>query len=318
MDKNSIDYIIGHRVLDSETKVKRSQKEYRNDRGVHFCYEEIELNAQRTLERRTAIREILKNTSFCNLSNYHLDRCRIIRYNDECLFEDYMGYETAIKGQINDKQAKFRRIYAMIPFRYQNLRGKDFNWDIYGVNVESQKRIVNGFVSTFEKFRKKGKGLYIYSATKGTGKTMLACCLLNELSHRYTVSTKFVTILDLLEMTKKGFYGPQDDIDSIYKSGVLVLDDIGVQMKREWVNTVLFRLINDRYNNERITIYTSNLPIDKLMIDERVSERIEADTFCIDMPEVSIRKRETERNKKMQLEEILKPGQNEVHKKVLN
>lgn len=265
------------------------------------------------LERSAIIRQILKDTSFRDLSNNDIDRCRLEKAGDSYILEDSAGYETMIKGSsISESDSRFRRIRAMIPFKYQGLRGNDFNWSIYNVDVGEQLRLINGFMINFNRFREEGKGLYIYSQTKGSGKTMLACCLLNELSYRYAVSTKFVTVLDFIEMTKKSFKGEMEDVDAIYKAGVLILDDIGVQMSKEWVDTVLYRLINDRYNNKRITIYTSNIPVDKLKIDERTAERIEADTFCIDMPEVPIRKQQTNETKDQLLDTILKNAPNQV------
>ena len=112
--------------------------------------------------------------------------------------------------------------------------------------------------------------------------------------------------LDFLEMTKKGYRGEENEVQSLYDAKVLVIDDIGVQMSKEWVETVFYRLINDRYVNRKPTIYTSNIPIDRLKMDERITDRIESTTFIINLPEESIRRKERQQEKAKLFSEIEK------------
>lgn len=194
---------------------------------------------------------------------------------------------------------EFRRVRAMMPFEYLDKRAKDFSWDFYGNDVpEENKNLVNAFVVNFEKFRKNGKGLYIYSNTKGSGKTLLSCCLLNEVIERYGIGAKFINILDYLDLTKKGYSSTEDkeERDSILRTSLLVLDDMGVEgVSANWVNTTLYQLINFRYSNNLITIITSNASIEELKVDERIKDRINAMCIPIHMPEVSIRRKEASR-----------------------
>lgn len=277
-----------------------------NKPGSHIHYKEQVMSEEDIIERRASIRQILKSTSYNNLSNDQVDLCRLEIMNTGFMYEDIDGYETIItSSKVRPEEANFRRVRAMIPFKYMDKRGNDFNWSVYNCDVNSQKEIVNAFITKFEKFRSESKGLYIYSKVKGSGKTMLACCILNELSYKYAISTKFITVLDFIEMTKKGFNGTTEDVDGIYKASVLIIDDIGVQMSKDWVNTVLYRLVNDRYNNKRVTIYTSNIPANDLKIDDRIIERIEADTFTVEIPEVPVRRIKADAEKKALLNNIL-------------
>lgn len=185
----------------------------------------------------------------------------------------------------------FRKARAMIPFDYLDKSGKDFNWKLYQCDMTAQKRLANAFIYNFSKFEERGKGLYIYSEMKGSGKTMLSCCLLNELINSRMINGKFITVLDFIELTKKGFreLDSNVEIETIFKSRILILDDLGVQMKKEWIDTVLYRLINYRMVNKLVTILTSNLSVDKLKIDDRISDRIFKMTIPLILPEVSIR-----------------------------
>ena len=194
----------------------------------------------------------------------------------------------------------FRRVHSMMPVEYINKNANDFKWDIYGDSVPDQtKRVVNAFIINYKKFEKEGMGLYIYSNAKGSGKTLLSCCLLNEVINRYDVSAKFINILDYLELTKKGYSSPTDkeEKDSIMHTRILILDDLGVEVSKDWINTTLYNLINFRYSNKLITIITSNASIEKLKMDERIKERISEKCIPIHMPEISIRtKKAREKN----------------------
>lgn len=188
--------------------------------------------------------------------------------------------------------AGFRQAMSMMPFEYIDKTAQDFKWDLYGTDApEEIKRLVNAFIVNFEKFRKAGKGLYIHSETRGSGKTLLACCLLNEVVKRYDLSVKFISVLEYLELTKKGYASEEDkkERDGILRTSVLVLDEIGVEVSKDWVNTTLYRLIDFRYSNKLITIVTSNLPIDDLKIDGRIKDRLNAMCIPVHMPEYSVR-----------------------------
>lgn len=285
------DKLIKHRVLKPENK----------------DYRAIEMTEEEILERRIDMRKILKDTSFNTCTNRELDNMTVAIVQGGFLVEDVLGREFFYaKNGITQGDADFRRVRSMMPFEFLNLTGSDFGWDKYQADITKSKDIVNKYILHFPAFREKGMGLYICSGTKGSGKTMLSCCILNELTKRYVGSVKFVNALDFLEMTKKGYQGEENEVQSLYDAKVLVIDDIGVQMSKEWVETVFYRLINDRYVNRKPTIYTSNLPIDKLKMDDRIIDRIESTTFIINLPEESIRRKERQKEKAKLFSEIEK------------
>lgn len=287
MDMN--DWLMNHRVK------KEGSMDYRA----------IEMDREQAAERRMNMRKILKNTGFRNCSNSQLDNMAVSRLDGGYVVEDADGNEFYYPdGSVTVGDADFRRVRSMMPFEFINLTGQDFAWTKYKADIAEQKEFVNKYILKFPHFRDKGMGLYIFSGTKGSGKTMLACCILNELAKRYAGSIKFINALDFLEMTKKGYKGEETEAFSLYNAGVLAIDDIGVQMSKEWIETEFYRLINDRYVNRKPTIYTSNIPIDKLKMDDRITDRIESTTYLIALPEESLRKRERQRVKDELLEEI--------------
>lgn len=186
------------------------------------------------------------------------------------------------------QNGKFRSARSMIPFEHLDKRAQDFEWALYGDDPDSEK------------------GLYLHSSTKGTGKTYLSYCLANEVMARYDVNVKFTSVLEYLDLTKKGYSSAADkeEKDGIMRATVLILDDIGVEVSKEWVNTTLYQLINYRYANKLITIFTSNYPLEQLKVDDRIKDRINFMCLPLHIPEVSIRAMETDRENSKFIREV--------------
>lgn len=270
-------------------------------------YMDKEMSPEEVMARRAYIRQALRDTPRNNLPNDTLDNIRLTGLdNSGFLFEDEQGNEFYIRAAaITGEEAAFRKCRSMIPFEFMGLKARDFSWSVYGVEVAEQKGYVNSFILKFEQFRDKGMGLYIFSATKGSGKTMLACCLLNEISERYAVSVKFINALDLLELTKESYKGREpEELKALYTATVLVMDDIGVQMSKEWTDTVFYRLVNTRYTKRLVTVYTSNTATDALKMDDRITDRIESTTYLVELPEVPVRHNRRTAEKEEILREI--------------
>lgn len=125
-------------------------------------------------------------------------------------------------GAILDGQIDSRRVRSGMPVEYMSKDGRDFDWGQYSEDVEIQKKIANAFVYSFATFRKQGRGLYIYSSTKGSGKTLLACCLANEVLKKQDVSIKFTKairrMLKLLGQAEKEEERKPHNKDQIYKT----------------------------------------------------------------------------------------------------
>ncbi len=122
--------------------------------------------------------------------------------------------------------------------------------------IYKQKTTREGFV----------RGWYFHGLP-GSGKTMLACLILNEAILRYQYGVRYVKVArDFLDQIRasynqeSGFYGKGDNIiNELYQIDLLVLDDFGVQQDTEWEKRMLYNLIDTRYEYAKTTIITSNL-----------------------------------------------------------
>lgn len=112
------------------------------------------------------------------------------------------------------------------------------------------------------------KGLYIHGGT-GSGKTLLACTILNEIIRFHQLPVLYAKInRDILGKLRSSFnpsseiYGESQKIQNqLLSIDILVIDDLGAHNESEWVNSVLYDILDARYENDKMTIITSNEPI---------------------------------------------------------
>lgn len=214
-------------------------------------------------------------------------------------------------GGFTDMVKTFKK-FSGIPETFYDKRYSEFNWDIYldengnQVNTTNSRKAVESFLDNFDTWEEKGMGLYIYSTTKGAGKTFLASCICNELMNRIAIRTRFVNASDLLTISQSGDRNAPDEykrnpLKLLHDCRFLVLDDVGQKNTgSEWLGDILYKILDDRMNRGRVTVITSNLSISSLNLDARVIDRIERICVPIKLPEIEVRSKES-REKKMEL-----------------
>ncbi len=117
-------------------------------------------------------------------------------------------------------------------------------------------------------------GLYIHGGV-GTGKTALACAVLND-CHKAGQGVRFCRVTDLL----RSLVQPDGDqqFAKLAQVPVLVLDDVGAQKGSDYARAALVSLYEKRTDNNHRTVWTSNLDLDELADfmgeDARLSSRI--------------------------------------------
>lgn len=127
------------------------------------------------------------------------------------------------------------------------------------------------------------RGFYLCGNT-GSGKTHLACSILNELTINRGIETRYVKVskdfIEAIKATfgqKNGWGEPVNaaiKIESdLQKVPVLVLDDFGTQKDSEWALERIYDLIDARYENRRLTIITSNKPIKDWKSEDNISKQ---------------------------------------------
>ena len=124
-------------------------------------------------------------------------------------------------------------------------------------------RHVRRFITEVEPNVEAGRGLWFHG-TVGTGKTTLA--LLVARAARDAGRTVAIYSVPLLFAEMRDTFGDDND-DShlalfrrLSEVDLLVLDDLGAERQTEWVLEQLFSLVNERWQDQRSIIVTSNVP----------------------------------------------------------
>jgi len=119
--------------------------------------------------------------------------------------------------------------------------------------------------------------LYLASdAMIATHNTHLACAIATEVIGQ-GASARFIAVIDALRLVKRSYdrtsSGTEDDaIAELVKPRLLILDEVGADYGTEHSKTILFDIINKRYENIKPTIVLTNL--DAAALREYFGERI--------------------------------------------
>ncbi len=144
-------------------------------------------------------------------------------------------------------------------------------------------------------------GLYLFGGV-GTGKTKLACTILNELAKR-GVYGRFQRVTELLlKLMPSTDEAERDRIwEQVTMAPVLVLDDLGADQGTDFSRRTLQALYDRRLDWGGRTIFTSNLNLDDLQTfleDQRLPSRIvgECKVVKMDGPDWRLKARKRKAN----------------------
>lgn len=149
---------------------------------------------------------------------------------------------------------------ARIPPRYEHCTIQDYvaaddELSKWAAKVEAQI-VIEDYLSL------DGRGL-LFTGPVGVGKTHLAVAILRELIERYQVRGLFYQFGALLRQIQDS-YNPVSQASElavlapVFHADVLVLDELGASKPTDWVRDTMMQIINNRYNEKRLTIFTTN------------------------------------------------------------
>ena len=200
-----------------------------------------------------------------------------------------------------------------VPPQFQDADLSKFGFDSYSRDMGNLRKITEDFLRSYrERWVKSGKGLYLWSKTPGSGKTFLACCLGKSVMIKYNLRMRFITVPDYLTKVGENYKRQQGITDetAVYREcDLLVFDDIGAQKTGEWQIQEIFKIVNERINAGKITIFTSNMCPEDLNLDSRTISRIMKGSVVLQMPEESIRGKEAKAEQDSFLRDILHSAQ---------
>lgn len=195
---------------------------------------------------------------------------------------------------------KNNRKFASVPGLYADATFDNFKTDIYSnINSKQLATVAKNdsikYVMNFEKMESHGLGLYIYSNARGSGKSRLASTISNELI-KYGVRNKYASASQILSEIQKTWNEKNESEEKIIRNyiepKVLIIDDLGARSGQNWMDEKFLMIIDNRYQGNKVTIFTSNYEISSLPFkDMRIIDRLsDVDRFYpIRMPDETVR-----------------------------
>lgn len=180
------------------------------------------------------------------------------------------------------RSARLRRMRssggaAVIPRKY---RGVSFDRAPITNLDDGAVRQVRRFLHNLGDNLKQGRGLW-FTGDVGTGKTTLAMLVSKtalDAGHSvaiYSVPHLLAEIRDTYDRDP-GERSYMDFFNRLAAVDLLHLEDVGAEKQTDWVLEQLYSLINERYEQQRSVLVTTNLPFEKLeeQIGQRTASRI--------------------------------------------
>lgn len=181
------------------------------------------------------------------------------------------------------------------------LRFMHDNFDNYCVDKTLDKqqrayRITRRYAENYESSMDVGRCI-VMTGTVGTGKTHLAVAIAQSVLARgksvcFTTAQKLIR--SVTDTYDKNAEQRERDVFAAYRAVyLLILDEVGQQRGTDNERNILTEVISDRYNDQKPTIITSNLHIEKLKnyLTERALDRLLHGGVLLEMSWDSYRRR---------------------------
>ena len=207
------------------------------------------------------------------------NRCPILANNEEWEAVKKMWNENKelreCKEKRNRKEAEELKEFAWLSKRF--VSKTLYNFEPLTETHKKVVKILQEYCASYQQWDT-DKWLYLCGGV-GVWKTHLIAWVIDELCNK-RVRCLYKSVPTLLNEIKDTFDTGRDSqrriIDRCSRVDVLVLDDIGTEKPTDRVAEILYTIINNRYENMKTTIFTSNLKVPELWdrLNPRISDRI--------------------------------------------
>jgi DNA replication protein DnaC len=163
------------------------------------------------------------------------------------------------------RRARSRGVASVIPAKY---RGVSFDRPPVTEIEPMVVRVVRSFVEDLDDRLDSGRGLWLMGDT-GTGKTTLAM-LVSKAALAAGHSVAIYSLPKLLARIRRTYDDEAGEdsylqfFDRLTSVDLLHIDDVGAEKRSDWVIEQLYALINERYEQRRSIVLTTNHDRDKL------------------------------------------------------
>lgn len=186
-------------------------------------------------------------------------------FNFTCMSERDQ-YEENQRKLIEEREKRLDYIKKLKMDSLMDARFKECKFENFIISNDNKKYFDFGryYAYNFDEFKAENHGLLIYG-DPGTGKSYLTFCIANYLLEKSipVIACSVSTIIEKVReystfgSNKKGqFFKLLKQVD------LLIIDDLGSEHNTEWINSVLYDVIDLRYRSNQPLIITTNLEPD--------------------------------------------------------
>jgi DNA replication protein DnaC len=161
---------------------------------------------------------------------------------------------------------------ARIPRRYSECSLQNF-FPVQGKYYTNQGNAFRFAYTLARTYPAVDRGL-LFMGSVGVGKTHLSVAIIRDLIEKKGIPCLFYEFGSLLKAIQNS-YNPVSQTSElkvlapVFEAEVLVLDELGASKPTDWVRDTMMQIINTRYNDRKLTIFTTNY------LDGRRTERDE-------------------------------------------
>jgi DNA replication protein DnaC len=182
--------------------------------------------------------------------------------------------EKEILAKEAEEATRYRQMVAVaqIPPKWKGVTFENSNPDLNPRAFKVARRYA-------ERFTSESPSLIFYSPGNGTGKTHLAACITNYVLHQKRVSVIFKKARDLMLELRHSFadganMSEADILNKLLSAPLLVLDDVGVDRRTEWLVSTYWTVFDRRVEWQLPVVITTNKPIEPEHGEEALADRI--------------------------------------------
>lgn len=149
---------------------------------------------------------------------------------------------------------------AQIPPRFRECDFEHF-FDLGNPSLQMALVKARGFVEQYPVVK---KGLLLVG-NPGVGKTHLTVAILKQLMTQKGRDCLFCSFPEMLEQLQESFdpvalRTKSEILQPILETELVAIDDLGARRVSDWVEDTVTYILNHRYNQQKPTLLTSNLP----------------------------------------------------------
>lgn len=144
-------------------------------------------------------------------------------------------------------------------------------WDQFGrsplENMEMIREICGNYAHTFGP----QSGNMLFTGAPGLGKTFLSACIAREVSD-LGFSVVYDTAAHIFQRFECEKFGREsaleenawEDVGRYLHCDLLIMDDLGTEMRTDFVQAAFYRIVNDRLLHRRKTVLSTNLDLEDI------------------------------------------------------